>query len=323
MILRYFTQNHRGLLFFFPVLIGLLSISLTYFLPPHPILTPQYASEYLFHFSPYSAWTYTFILFIIVTVCAAIVNAAFNNSELYFQPSFLVGFLSAVIFTISSFKLQSLSWVIAQLCLTLSLFFSLQIQNQKRIYPALFSAQIFIGISICIYPQNIGFAIALNTILLTNRSFSLKESLFSIIILMIPLIYWLSFCYLNDRMEEWFFWSKTHHAQPLQSIFSSMLFWISSVCLMSALVGIFKKENRQTNKTQQAKNTLLIFLFSSILSGVICWSIQEPFTFYNFNLPFIVIVGYYWTHYRVSLMAPFLFYFWLLMYFLFAFEVIQ
>ena len=92
---------------------------------------------------------------------------------------------------------------------------------------------------------------------------------------------------------------------------------------MSALVGIFKKENRQTNKTQQAKNTLLIFLFSSILSGVICWSIQEPFTFYNFNLPFIVIVGYYWTHYRVSLMAPFLFYFWLLMYFLFAFEVIQ
>jgi len=323
MLLRYFTQNNRGLLFFYPIIIGLLSTALIYFLPSITHSSPLYASGYIFETQESSIWIFILVTVITATIFAGVVNKAFNSSELYFQPSFLVGFLSSIVFTISCIKIHSFSWSVAQLFLAFALFFSLQIQNQKRIYPSLFLAQISVGISICIFPQNIGFGLALTTTLLMNRSFSIKELLFSLFTIIIPLLYWLSYSFITDQLSDWFFWSKTPTTFPVNSLFSSIVFWVCSVCLLSSLVGIFKKENRQTNKTQQAKNTLLIFLFSSILSSLICWITHEPFTLYNFSLPFILIVGYYWTHYRVSLMAPFLFYLWIITHFLFAFEVIH
>jgi hypothetical protein len=40
-------------------------------------------------------------------------------------------------------------------------------------------------------------------------------------------------------------------------------------------------------------------------------------------IPYIMICGYYWTHYRVSLLSPIIFYSWLLIFILFGIHLIH
>jgi hypothetical protein len=323
MLLRLFTQNNRGLLLVYPlisVLVMLLQWKLDETSPQTVVL---YASDYIFNTGQNFGFL-TFSLGILITACIAwLMNSAFNNSELYFQPSYLIGFLATLVFAVGFYKHPSLNCILSQLFLTIGLYFSLRIQNQKRIYSSVFLAQLSVGISICLFPQNIGFFIAIPMILILNRSFSFKELFFGIVISIIPLIYWISYSYLTNQMNDWFFWMHKKHDGETMNFLSSLFFWICSLSLGVSVLSIFKKESRQTNKTQQAKNTILLFLTSSLVSWAICYLIREPFTLYNFSLPFVMVAGYYWTHYRVSLLAPFVFYSWLLFLILFAFNFIH
>jgi uncharacterized membrane protein len=156
----------------------------------------------------------------------------------------------------------------------------------------------------------------------TSRPFDLKENLLAGIAAFIPLAYWLAWSYYYNQLSYWFGWAARSNDFPFSKYLTSPLFWFSLVVFLFAIFSLFQKENRQTTKTQQAKNTLFILTATCCISLLTAVLAHQPFTILNFSIPFILIAGYYWTHYRVSLLAPFLFYTWLIIFLLFGLNLI-
>ncbi len=323
MILRIFTQNNRGLLFSYPLFTLILILCLYHQMDVNSKSSVIYASDYIFRSIQNNILAKLSFCTLCVSILGWVVNSSFNISELYHQPSYLVGLISILFYSIISIVYPNANWIFSQVFLVIGLFHCLKISNQKRAYIPIFIAQISIGISICLYPQNIGYALWISLILMFNRNPNIKEHLLSISSIGIPLLYWWSYSYITDQTEFWYFWNPVRTHFSFLSLFQSFTFWSHIIIVIIAAFSLFKRENRQTNRTQQAKNCLLTLLLSGICGALACIIIDQPFSIYNLALPFIMLVGYHWTHYRVSLVAPLFFYSWMVIIILFGLNVIS
>ena len=323
MLIRIFTQNTRGLLLTYPFIsFGLLYLFTMVFPSHQGNFSPLYASEYWI-----SEWMLTpsIVIFfggIVISLISWQLNVLFNNHELYFQPSYLVGLLSSIVFAVLFARCPQWSWLISQLLIAIGFNWTIQIFRQKRVFSSIFLGQLFIGASTCIFPQHIALVLMIPIALLVNRPFDLKENIVAGIAAFIPLGYWLAWGYYYDQLSYWYGWATKSTDFPFSKYLISPLFWFTVVVFLFALLSLFQKENRQTTKTQQAKNTLFILTTTYSFSLLIAILAHQPFTLLNFSIPLILIAGYYWTHYRVSLLAPFLFYTWLIAFLLFGFNLI-
>lgn len=324
MLIRIFTQNTRGLLLTYPfVAFGVLYLFTIAFPTHSPIVSAQYASEYWIPNWLHHTTSVVFLGGLMISLISWQLNLLFNNHELYFQPSYLVGLLSAIILSVVFARFPQWSWLMNQLLLAVGFNWTIQIFRQKRVFSAVFIGQLLVSTAICIYPQNTGLLLMIPAALMVNRPFDLKENAMAWVAAFTPFGYWLAWSYYYNQLDYWHFWSTFSTSFPFSKYLVSPLFWFSIVVSIFSLFSLFQKENRQTTKTQQAKNTLLILAMTTLISMVIAIMTQQPYTLFNFAIPFILISGYYWTHYRVSLLAPFLFYSWIIGLLLFAFNLIQ
>ena len=323
MLLRIFTQNNRGLSIAFPVIAFGIMTFLFGFWPSSSSHSLTYASDYLFENFFESPLVKILLGGSVISIISWLLNNTFNNNELYFQPSYFIGILCVIILPFSFYHLQQWSWLISQFFIACGLQFGIQIFKQKRVFAFVFLAQIMFGTAMCLFPQNMGIMLMIPCTLLINRPANAKEILLSLFSFFFPLLYWISYAYLNNIENEWYFFCSL--SQPLNGAkwFESIAFWMTILSLLLSITSLFKKENRQTTKTQQAKSTLIILFICVLIGFIVCVIIKEPFTAFNMCIPYIMICGYYWTHYRVSLLSPIIFYSWLLIFILFGIHLIH
>ena len=201
--------------------------------------------------------------------------------------------------------------LIAQTSSLIGVYFAFSIFRQKKIAHFLFSSALFLGIAALIDQRYLTFIFLLLFLAAWNRSFSIKDIALVIIGFFTPMMYWNLWIWLNQNPSGWStFW-------PFQEILNlsfnpkpSLTFTIALiVSLTLSVISLSHKEDRQSNKTVQSKLYLIIFLILSIMSNLIDYFMDHQLNISNVvSLAPILLLSQYWTHYRTSLLAPFVFY---------------
>lgn len=302
MILRSFTQNSPLLPIIYPLVILLIILSGHQELWLHA----QYSS-----FSWMSPLVLNTCFISLLTFNSLLTNQIYNRSELYHSQAFLTGFVYGIFSSIACVQTGDLIVLIAQTFSLIGVYFAFAIFRQKKIAHFLFSSALFLGIATLIDQRYMTFIFLLFFLALWNRAFSIKEITLVIIGFFTPMMYWNLWIWLSQNPSGWSsFW-------PFQEILNlsilpkpSLTFIVALiVSLTLAVISLSHKEDRQSNKTVQSKQYLIIFLILYILSNIIDYFIDHQLNISNVvSLAPILLLSQYWTHYRTSLLAPFVFY---------------
>ena len=302
MILRTLTQNSPLLLFAYPLTILLILFS--------------GVDEMKWHWTqsfPEWGWNWGWfsLLFIVQMTNAFLFNNLYNRNELYAQPSYLAGWIYAVGSSIAMVQFPQLQYWLGELSLIVSCHFLLLIFRQKRVYHLILLSTIFAGITFLLNPLFIFLPIIIGIGINLTRPFSIRETMLLLIGFCLPWIYLTCFQYTQGNAQFWTLQTTIglqHSERPLQLQFQ---FWLFCLIVVLGIFGLLHKDDRQTNKTQQSKNIILLLVLSSTIVNI-GWSIwSSPMQISLFTMPWLLIWGHYWTHYRTSLLAPIFFYIWL------------
>ncbi len=302
MILRSFTQNSPLLPIIYPLVIILIILSGHQELWLHSQNTPL-------------AWMSPLILnisfILILSFNALLANQIYNRSELYHSPVYLTGLIYAIFSSIACVQTGNLMVLIAQSFSLIGVYFAFSIFRQKKIAHFLFSSALFLGLATLIDQRHVTFILLLFFLSIWNRPFSIKDIALVIIGFFTPMLYW----------NLWIWLSLTPSVMPsfwpfqeiLNLSFShkpSLTFIVSLIASLTlAVISLSQKEDRQSNKTVQSKQYLIIFLILSILSNLIDYFLNHQLNISHvLSLAPILLLSQYWTHYRTSLLAPFVFY---------------
>jgi hypothetical protein len=302
MILRSFTQNSPLLPVVYPLVIVLIILS------GHQELWLHAKSTSLAWMSPLSIY---FCFISILTFNAILTNQIYNRSELYHSPVFLTGLIYAIFSSIACVQTGNLMILIAQTFFIIGTHFSFSIFRQKKIAHFLFLAALFMGLATLIDEQYFTFILFLFFLALWNRPFSVKDITLVIIGFFTPMMYWNLWIWLTQHSTDSSSFWPFHQVVNTDTLPSPSLTFtftlIASVVL--AVISLSHKEDRQSNKTVQSKQYLILFLTLSILANAVDYSLNQHFSIHDIvTLAPIFLLAQYWTHYRTSLLAPFVFY---------------
>lgn len=246
-----------------------------------------------------------------VFINAFLINNLYNNNELYVQPSYLTGWIYCLGSSIAMVQFPNLQFWIGEFFFILSCYFSFQIFRQKRVFHLILLSALFGGIACLFHAIYLFIPIFILIGVNLTRPFSLKETALFIVGFFIPWIYFNAY---HFSSQDHVYWTPNFKLalQDSKPIHLQFQFWLYIVILLLSILGVLHKDDRQTNKTQQSKNLILLLVFSASIT-MLTWSIwnspqQMPF----FTAPWLLIWGHYWTHYRTSLLAPIFFYLWLI-----------
>jgi hypothetical protein len=259
-----------------------------------------------------AGWMKSTVAGLFILIAAYLLNALYNRIELYNQPVYLPGIIA--IFSSSFFWAYSgnITFLLSSIFLIASLFFYIQAHRQKRISPHYFFGGLMMGTGICMDTNQWPLIVFVLMYLGYSRAFSFKETALAMLSLAIPVMYYWFYLYWAQRWDEMVWYrNPTMRTIGWGDLFPG-LFWMTALSLLWALASLLRKEDRQTTKTIHSKVGLfLFFLFqvaSTWLPGLYGWSIPYGSMMVSVTL----LLAHFWTNYRFSLLAPFLFYGWLI-----------
>jgi hypothetical protein len=259
--------------------------------------------------NPNHAWgeSWLFLFWALVVFNSMMINTVYNDNELFAQPSYLMGWIYSFFASIALVHFPQLEFWLGQSACILAFVFAFKVFRQKRAHHLILLSGLAAGLAFLldthtfIYP--IVFLVAFNL----SRPFSLRELGLLSVGFVLPGAYYWAFLFQYNLLDGWNF-SLQSTLTSGESLLHQWQFWIWILAVLLGLWGLMQKDDRQTNKTQHSKNfILLLVLLSSLYFIVISIFFHPNFILLPF-LPWILLVGHYWTHYRTSLLAPFIFY---------------
>jgi hypothetical protein len=302
MILRSFTQNSPLLPLTYPIVIALIILS-----GQHELWLQSQNTSHAWMNGAYLNFTFIAIL----SINAFIANHIYNRSELYHSPAYLTGLVYAVFTSIACVQTGNLFQLLAQTGALISFYFAFSIFRQKKIAHQLFLSAVFMGFSSLLDEFYLLFPLVLIFLSLWNRPFSIKDLTLVIIGFFTPLLYWNSYKWLTAySSEQSFFWTFFSGSPPPTSTPPSMPFIITLIlAIVLAILSLSNKEDRQSNKTVQSKQYLVLLFVVSIGAMSMGYIFNHRIKINELvSIAPILLLSHYWTHYRTSLLAPFVFY---------------
>ncbi len=303
MILRTLTQNSPLLLFAYPLTILIVLFS--------------GITEITWHWSQmYQDWNWNWgwfgLLFSIILSNSLLINNLYNRNELYAQPAYLVGWLYALGSSIAIVQFPQIQYWVGELSFIAACHFLFQIFRQKRVYHLILLSTLFSGTAFLLNPLHFILPVIILVGINLTRPFSFRETMLLIIGFSLPWIYLSCYQYAQGFQEFWHLNGNIglyHFQKPLNLQFQ---FWLFLITVILGIFGVLHKDDRQTNKTQQSKNIILLLVLASSIVNI-GWSIwNNPNQITLYTMPCLLIMGHYWTHYRTSLLSPIFFYLWLI-----------
>lgn len=302
MILRSFTQNSPLLPIIYPLVIVLIILS------GHQELWMHCQNSSLGWMSP--LWINT-IFIVTLTFNALFINLVYNRSELYHSPVFLTGLIYSILASIATVQTGDFTVLAAQTFTLIALYFCFSIFRQKKIAHLLFLSSLFLGMATLLDEYYLIFVLLPFFLAIWNRPFSFKDITLVLAGYLTPMMYWNSWIWLTQSQNEMVnYWPYSISDNPLIYGAPTLAFVLTFiVVVLLAIISLNHKEDRQSNKTGQSKQYLVLLLLISIAGNVIQHfkGIQLGIHYVT-SLALILIVSQYWTHYRTSLLAPFVFY---------------
>ncbi len=305
MILRSFTQNSPLLPIFYPLVVILIVV-----------LGRQELWLNAQNSAIYGMGPVMLISGFILLICfnALLINLIYNRSELFHSPVYLTGLIYCILISVTAVQTGNITSLIAQTTFLIALYFALSIFRQKKIAHYLFIAALFMGLSSLLDDFNTSFIILLLFLAIWNRPLSYKDIVLVFLGFITPLLYWFFWCWFYQSDIDFFLWSSniffqnqwSHH--PSLTLILTLFF-----SLTLAALSLSHKEDRQSNKTGQSKQYILILFTIAIIALATQYFTKHHLKTQNVvSVAPILLLSHYWTHYRTSLLSPFVFYIFLI-----------
>ncbi|MFM7814321.1 MAG: hypothetical protein ACKO66_07365 [Flavobacteriales bacterium] len=312
MILRlYSTTQPHGL--FAIIIMMLLILVPCAWMNGLPLVSTGFHADWMFGFLRELPALQVPVAFALIAGGAFAANALFNRHDFFNTPVYHVALAYAMIATSMSLIRFEPSVLLSNLILLAGINSYFKIGKQAHIHHEVFTSSIFFGTATLLHPP---YAATLFSVLLTCwfiRGFHFKEFIITLIGFGTPWLYWFSFCYVTHRLEtsvpftlpgtytnQWMLFNQG----PWVELFYAAL--ASAVLL--ALIRYILLNARLSNKAKALKNVLLLLCFCLISGLALQFWMTDQWGIGATILPFTFLLGYWFTHYKVTIGAPFLYY---------------
>ena len=312
MILRIYSTNQPHGLF------AIIFMMLTVLVPSAwlgglPLTQTGFHADWLFSFLTGSPILQVLTALALISAGAFAANAIFNRHDFYNTPVYHVALSYAMIATsLSCFRFQP-SILLANLLVLGGINSYFKIGKQSHINHEVFTSTIFFGCATLIYPP---YLLSIISVLFTCwfvRGFHLREFIIAVIGFGTAWLYWYAYCYMAHRLDTsapFTFPDARLNALDLfnQSPWVELFYGAITVAVLLAAVRYILLNARISNKAKTLKNALLLLCICLCGALGIHFWMADQWGVSAIILPFTFILGYWFTHYRVTIAAPFMYY---------------
>lgn len=240
-------------------------------------------------------------------------NAIFNRHEFFNIPSYVPALLYALVGSTLSVYQLSVPALLGALFLLLGVNRQLSIYRQTRVLTECFETGFWFGMASVIYPPFVCVIAASWISLLITRSFNWREHLLLLLAFCVPFVYWIVWKYWNNDLDNLVLLYRIASFDDPGSILSyagyqQLLSLVLVVAFGFSLSGYVFMRDRSGNKSSSIKNSFFVLSLGLIASFLLIATFNNIWMFPTVLLPIVFICGYWFTNYRYSLPAPFVFY---------------
>ncbi len=316
MILRLFSSNQPLLLIAIPVVVAAgLSPALAGSFPV--IYHTGYPGEswlYSLEQNPFIHWLSAIIL---ISSGALTANKVFNRHEFHSSAVYVPGLIYALLGVLFCLHGISLSALLANVFVLGGIDQVLRIYRQHRALSEYFKAGIMMGLAALLFPPLLVLAAASWIAILYTRSFVWREYVVTLLAFSVPFIWWLGLRYIVGAEGPPILLFRTILINWYTEI-GEMGWWEKIALLLSVVSFLFglprfiSPRSRLTNRARNIFTVFLLFGGSIVLAFMLHVIFTGEWNMIPLLVPFTFVLGLWYTNYRYSLMAPFVFYAWLL-----------
>lgn len=271
---------------------------------------------------PMDQWLKSFVSYpwLLVSVAVALIslgcfvsNLIFNRHEFNIAPSYVPSLLYGMLSTTMCLVEVSIPVLFANLCIVIGLNRQFEVWRQNRAIAEYFTASFCYGLAALCFPPYIFLYPGMALSVINTRSFNWREHVLSIIAFSSPFLYWWSYLYWIDRLDTFILFRTIFSFNPPQGPDWNnnyiLAFAISmGLTLLFALRSFIFLGDRSSNRARSVKRIFLFMSIAMLGSGVFAYFILREVTPGVLLLPLGFIAGNWFTNYRYSLIAPFMFY---------------
>jgi Family of unknown function (DUF6427) len=312
MLLRQFSSNRPLALALLPVLAVLVAMPL-FWDKGMPIKTFGFPIDVFTGYLTVAPWISGLAVVVLIFSGGLLCNMVFNRNEFYTSPTYMPSFMYIMIAgTLLTYD-HAVSLLVANLFLLLGLSSVLEVFRQTRVLSEYFQAGFWMGIAALVYPPYVTVVLGLWVSIFFTRAFNWREHMAMLLAFGTPFLYWVVWkFYWNQLSSLVLFYNEISfdHRAPIETLdWTDRVFLISvGIALIVAIPRFLFSGGSGSNKSRNVRAVFFIVsvsLFASVLvSGL--WLGQWVVS--GSLIPMTFILGYWFANYRVSLIAPFVFY---------------
>lgn len=320
MILRQLSANQPFWAVSAPLLSGALLLPSAFNGVPQLVLHQYPVDYFIGQMAPYP-WLIAALAVLLISIGALLTNVVFNRNEFHSSPSYVPVFLYAIVASGFSMVQLNMALLLGNIFLLLATFYLLDVFRQSRVLDEYFRGGFWLGCAALAFPPYLSLFIGLTISIFFIRAFNLKEWLVSALAFFSPFLYWLVWKYWFNEMDFLFLFSRELSFNSLRwiNLFSHQELWFVAatvLLLVFSLPRFLFLSDRSSNKARSIRSTFLIISLAVVASLFIGKAFSGAWMPEVFLLPVSFVAGYWFTNYRFSLIAPFVFYGWLAVFFL-------
>lgn len=240
-------------------------------------------------------------------------NSVFNRHEFYDIPVFIPAFVYSMLAATLALIELSVPVLLANIFVLLGLNNHLKIFHQPRVLAEYFETGFWYGLAAVCFPPYIALAAAIWVGSMATRAFHWREYLLPIVSFGVPFCYWASWLYFNDDLEALVLFRKWVSFDS-QSYFvswdkSAKTFGILLIlALLFAIPRYLFLSERSSNKAKTIRTIFFVVALAIVGSYFLSYILLWKWIVMSLMLPISFLLGYWFSNYRVSLVAPFFFY---------------
>jgi hypothetical protein len=312
MILRQYSSNQPYLLASLPIIAGAMLLPQLNGAVETPIQSgfPLDAALLGFYtnkfFLVFGAW-------LLVSAGAFLSNFTFNRNEFHTAPTFLPGLIYAVIASALSLVQISVPALAANLVVLVGVNVLLPVYRQPRALAEYFSAGFWFGLAALLFPPYLSLLGALLVSIIYTRAFNWREHLVAILGFGTPFLYWVCWKFWwNDTGNLILFHSTVSYDDvPIVGVevwVQRVFLILIALTLLLALTRYLFVSDRVNNKVRIMKVVFFVVILALLSSHAISIKLCTQWLVAPAVIPVTFLGGYWYTNYRYSLIAPFMFY---------------
>lgn len=313
MILRQFSSRQPYLLFAGPIL------TLSILLPAHYYNLLAYSFQdfpldrVLLPISGHPWWMIAITVSLIIAG-TLLSNLVFNRHEFNSTPTFVPGLLYAVISISLCLVKINIAGLLANVAVVIGINRLMEIFRQSNALPAYFKAAFWLGIGALCFPPYMLLLPGMLLSIINTRTFNWREHVLTILAFGTPFVYWLVWMFWTNRIDALVLFKKTISFNPTTGLprwsdpFAQSFAVVIGVSFLLALRSFIFLSDRSSNQSRNVKRIFLIMSLFALGGAGFALAFMDVFIPEVAILPVTFIIGNWFTNYRYSLFAPFMFY---------------